>query len=249
LSPNRSAQTIPLPSLITTERLPTYDGGTMKPVYRHLLVDGSNIAHEGRAKVFSFEQLQEAVTQLRSKYPDVPVTVFVDAGFRHALSPDEVDMYDSAVREEKLLVTPAGVDGKGDSYILSQACLTSGTVVSNDSYQQFQAEHPWLLDKDRVLGAGRGPGGWSFLPRYVVRSSRDKNTRNRLNRASRIRRRSPQRQPSIRVPAEERRTRVQAPPKPNRHDEIAPTTTDWDGEAQLRRFEEAFRRANEQETL
>ena len=46
----------------------------------HYVVDGSNIATEGRSRP-SLEQLQEAVTTFMADHPEAMITVVVDATF------------------------------------------------------------------------------------------------------------------------------------------------------------------------
>ncbi|MEC7175654.1 MAG: hypothetical protein VXW34_08635, partial [Actinomycetota bacterium] len=50
----------------------------------HYVVDGSNIATEGRLRP-SLEQLQEAVTTFMADHPDAMITVVVDATFGHRI--------------------------------------------------------------------------------------------------------------------------------------------------------------------
>nr|MBA2327151.1 hypothetical protein [Actinomycetota bacterium] len=47
---------------------------------RHVVVDGSNLATEGRT-LPSLAQLNEAVDALRAEHPGATVTVVVDASF------------------------------------------------------------------------------------------------------------------------------------------------------------------------
>ena len=54
-----------------------------------VVVDGSNIATEGRS-VPSLTQLNDAVLALTSEFPDITVTVVVDATFGHRIDKAEV---------------------------------------------------------------------------------------------------------------------------------------------------------------
>ena len=53
-------------------------------VKTHVVVDGSNLATEGRTAP-SLEQLDEAVTAFIAEHPDSEVTVVVDATFGHRI--------------------------------------------------------------------------------------------------------------------------------------------------------------------
>ena len=46
-------------------------------------------------------------------------------------------------------------------------------MLSNDSFQEFHGEHPWLFEHGRLLGATKVPGvGWIFVARNPVRGPR-----------------------------------------------------------------------------
>ena len=46
-------------------------------------------------------------------------------------------------------------------------------MLSNDSFQEFHGEHPWLFAQGRLLGATKVPGvGWIFVARNPVRGPR-----------------------------------------------------------------------------
>ena len=55
---------------------------------KHVVVDGSNIATEGRTSP-SLKQLNEAVMAFMQEFPDTKVTVVVDATFGHRIDKKE----------------------------------------------------------------------------------------------------------------------------------------------------------------
>jgi hypothetical protein len=136
---------------------------------QHIVVDGSNIATEGRSAP-SLAQLEEAVAELRREHPDAEVTVIVDATFSHRIDKAELDRFERAVLAGEYVHPPAGAIGRGDAFLLRVAEKVDGTVLSNDSFQEFHGEHPWLFERGRLLGATPVPGiGWIFSPRTPVR--------------------------------------------------------------------------------
>jgi hypothetical protein len=138
----------------------------------HIIVDGSNIATEGRSQP-SLAQLEEAVTELRRDHPHAEITVIVDATFAHRIDPSEVPRFEKAELRGEYVHPPAGAIGRGDAFLLRVAEKVDGTVLSNDSFQEFHGEHPWLFDRGRLLGATPVPGiGWIFSPRQPVRGPR-----------------------------------------------------------------------------
>jgi hypothetical protein len=135
----------------------------------HIVVDGSNIATEGRS-LPSLTQLEEAVAELRRDHPNAEITVIVDATFAHRIDPSELARFEQAALRGEYVHPPAGAIGRGDAFLLRVAEKVDGTVLSNDSFQEFHGEHPWLFERGRLLGATPVPGiGWIFSPRQPVR--------------------------------------------------------------------------------
>ena len=132
--------------------------------YRRVVVDGSNIATEGRS-VPTLAQLDEAVREFQREFPDAEVTVVVDASFGHRIDESEREAFDEADAHGEIVSPPAGAIGRGDKFLLQIANRTGATVLSNDSFQEFHGEHEWLFDKDRLIGGKPVPGvGWIFTP-------------------------------------------------------------------------------------
>ena len=135
----------------------------------HIVVDGSNIATEGRS-LPSLKQLEEAVAELRRDHPNAEITVIVDATFAHRIDPSELARFEQAALRGEYVHPPAGAIGRGDAFLLRVAEKVDATVLSNDSFQEFHGEHPWLFDRGRLLGGTPVPGiGWIFSPRQPVR--------------------------------------------------------------------------------
>ncbi len=141
---------------------------------RHVVVDGSNIATEGRS-LPSLAQLDQAVRELLAENPDDIVTVVVDASFGHRIEPSELKTFEEAESAAELVSPPAGAIGRGDAFLLRIAEKTGATVLSNDSFQEFHGEHEWLFDKGRLIGGKPVPGvGWIFTPRTPVRGPKSR---------------------------------------------------------------------------
>src|SRR5580700_8759389 len=151
------------------------DGGshrallTTEMAARRIVVDGSNIATEGRT-LPSLRQLNEAVLAFLTEYPDAEVTVVVDATFGHRIDPSELQEFEEAEANNEVVSPPAGAIGRGDAFLLRIAGKIGATVLSNDSFQEFHGEHEWLFDEGRLIGGKPVPGiGWIFTPRTPVR--------------------------------------------------------------------------------
>lgn len=138
---------------------------------RHVVVDGSNIATEGRVAP-SLTQLDEAVRALQSEYHYEVVTVVVDATFGHRIDEPEREVYEDAVVNGELITPPAGAIGRGDAFVLQIAERANADVLSNDSFQEFHGSHSWLFDEGRLIGGKPVPNvGWVFVLRAPVRGA------------------------------------------------------------------------------
>src|SRR5438270_5198507 len=141
---------------------------------RHVVVDGSNIATEGRSTP-SLAQLDEAVREFMQENPGVTITVVVDATFGHRIDESERKAFDEAEAANEVVSPPAGAIGRGDAFLLRIADKVNGTVLSNDSFQEFHGEYGWLFDEDRLIGGKPVPGvGWIFTPRTPVRGPKSR---------------------------------------------------------------------------
>ena len=93
----------------------------------HVIVDGSNIATEGRTAP-SLQQLDEAVRALLDEYPDVKLTVIVDATFGHRIDESERPLFEEGIVNGELVTPPAGAIGRGDAFILQVADKAGATL-------------------------------------------------------------------------------------------------------------------------
>ena len=138
-------------------------------VKTHVVVDGSNLATEGRTAP-SLEQLDEAVTAFITEHPDSEVTVVVDATFGHRIVESEKAEYEEAILAGELVTPPAGAIGRGDAFVLQIADKAAATVLSNDSFQEFHGTYDWLFEDGRLIGGKPVRNvGWVFVMRAPVR--------------------------------------------------------------------------------
>ncbi len=137
-------------------------------------MDGSNLATEGRT-LPSLQQLDEAVTAYAQEDPDSRITVVVDASFEHRIDESERETLREAMLNGEVVSPPAGAIGRGDAFVLRIAERTGAIVLSNDSFQEFHGEHPWLFDEGRLIGGKPVPGvGWIFTPRLPIRGPKSR---------------------------------------------------------------------------
>lgn len=151
---------------------------------KHVVVDGSNLATEGRTKP-SLGQLNDAVLAFIKEFPDTRVTVVVDATFGHRIDKKELAEFNSAIDNNELVSPPAGAVGRGDGFVLTIAEKVGASIVSNDSYQEFQPQYPWLFDPGRLIGGKPVPNvGWVFIERLPVRPLAAKSVKKASREAS-----------------------------------------------------------------
>jgi hypothetical protein len=170
---------------------------------RHVVVDGSNLATEGRPMP-SLKQLNEAVMAYISENPDALITVVVDATFGHRIDSKEVAEFDAAVSNNEIVAPPAGAIGRGDAFVLSIANKVNATILSNDSYQEFHGTHTWLFDEGRLVGGKPVPHiGWVFVNRLPVRgpTSRKSVSEAKRGRPSKLKSASPEASQPMPIPA------------------------------------------------
>jgi len=146
-----------------------------------VVVDGSNFATEGRVTP-SLAQLDEAVRAFIDEHPNAEVIVVADASFEHRVAPNERARFKGAELAGEIVTPPAGAIGRGDAFILKIADRIKGVVLSNDSFQEFHDEYPWLFDEGRLIGGKPVKGvGWVFTPRLPVRNIKVSRTVKKLS--------------------------------------------------------------------
>lgn len=137
-----------------------------------IVVDGSNLATEGRT-LPSLEQLDDAVKAFEDEHPGAEMIVVADASFEHRVAPSDRARFKEAELAGTIVTPPAGAIGRGDAFILKIAERVGGVVLSNDSFQEFQDEHPWLFEAGRLIGGKPVRGvGWVFTQRQPVRNTK-----------------------------------------------------------------------------
>ena len=135
----------------------------------HVVVDGSNLATEGRSMP-SLAQLSEAVMSFMDENPNTEITVVVDATFGHRIDKKETKEFEEGISNNELVAPPAGAVGRGDAFVLGIADKAGSTVLSNDSFQEFHGEYEWLFDEGRLVGGKPVPHvGWVWVARTPVR--------------------------------------------------------------------------------
>src|SRR2546423_5802253 len=97
---------------------------------RRVVVDGSNIATEGRS-LPSLAQLRDAVATYGAEHPDDVVTVVVDASFSYRIDEGEREEFERARATGEVISPPAGAIGRGDGFLLQIADRTGAVVLSN----------------------------------------------------------------------------------------------------------------------
>jgi|SRR5271166_143483 len=152
------------------------------PDTHHVVVDGSNLATEGRT-LPSLAQLDEAVRAYAEEDPAAEIVVVVDASFEHRIDASERAQLEEAELHGEIVSPPAGAIGRGDAFVLRIAERTGALVLSNDSFQEFHGEHPWLFDEGRLIGGKPVPGvGWIFTPRTPVRGVKSRQATGKAKR-------------------------------------------------------------------
>jgi len=166
----------------------------------HVIVDGSNLATEGRL-IPSLAQLDDCVQAYKAEDPAASIVVVVDATFGHRIDPSEKATYDEAIDHGELLTPPAGAVGRGDGFILKIAEKVNAVVLSNDSFQEFHGDYPWLFDEGRLIGGKPVPTiGWVFTPRSPVRGPKSRQATSKANGSAKTPRQLPAKKLTVTLP-------------------------------------------------
>jgi hypothetical protein len=76
--------------------------------------------------------------------------------------------------------------GRGDGFVLTIAEKIGASILSNDSYQEFHEQYPWLFNAGRLIGGKPVPNvGWVFIERLPVRPSATKSVKKASREANR----------------------------------------------------------------
>ncbi len=160
-------------------------GAPRPPTGRRVVVDGSNLATEGRSTP-SLAQLDEAVQAFHAERPNDEIIVVVDASFGYRIDESERKIFEEAEEAGEIVSPPAGAIGRGDGFLLRIADRIDADVLSNDSFQEFHGEYTWLFEEGRLLGGKPVPNvGWIFTPRTPVRGPKSRVATRDADRARR----------------------------------------------------------------
>jgi hypothetical protein len=160
-------------------------GAPRLPTGRRVVVDGSNLATEGRSTP-SLAQLDEAVRAFHAERPNDEIIVVVDASFGYRIDESERKIFEEAEEAGEIVSPPAGAIGRGDGFLLRIADRIDADVLSNDSFQEFHGEYTWLFEEGRLVGGKPVPNvGWIFTPRTPVRGPKSRVATRDADRARR----------------------------------------------------------------
>lgn len=108
-----------------------------------VVVDGSNIAYtektkDDKPKVSNIIAVQRAL-QDRGYQP----IIIVDAALRHQV--DDPAQLEALIQRQAIRQAPADTDA--DYFVLQTAKNEDAGIVSNDEYQPYRQEFPWIAER------------------------------------------------------------------------------------------------------
>ena len=129
----------------------------------HVVVDGSNLATEGR----TLPSLSSSTTRCARSWASSRRRRSPSSSTRRSRTAStRVSARRSKRRVEagEIITPPAGVIGRGDAFILQVADRANAVVLSNDSFQEFHGQYTWLFEEGRLIGGKPVPYvGWVFM--------------------------------------------------------------------------------------
>ena len=135
---------------------------------KHVVVDGSNIATEGRAPP-SLRQLDEAVQRVPRGAPRRQRHRRRRRDLRSSHRRRRARGVRRSVLDGELVTPPAGAIGRGDAFVLQIADQADATVLSNDSFQEFHGAVRLAVRRGpadrRQAGAATSAGSSCCAPR------------------------------------------------------------------------------------
>ena len=107
------------------------------------IVDGANVAYaerseEGAPRVSNLVAMGEALTELGYDF-----LVIVDAALRHEV--DDREHMEALLDDDPWRQAPAGTDA--DYFILEAAERFDAWVVSNDEFEGWEEDYPWIHER------------------------------------------------------------------------------------------------------
>lgn len=108
-----------------------------------IVVDGSNVAYlettkEGKPRVSNLRAVRDRL--LERGYDPV---VIVDASLRHEI--DDPDQLEALLDDQRIRQAPSGTDA--DYFVVETAERESARIVSNDEFEEYRDEHPWIEER------------------------------------------------------------------------------------------------------
>jgi hypothetical protein len=105
-----------------------------------IVVDGANVAYaersrDGEPKVSNMVAVQQELK--RRGYEPI---IIIDASLRYEI--DDPDQLEGLLDRQAFRQAPAGTDA--DYFILRTAEQQEARIVSNDEYEQYQEDYPWI---------------------------------------------------------------------------------------------------------
>lgn len=108
-----------------------------------IVVDGANVAYielssHGDPKVSNLVAVRRALQE--KGYEPV---IIVDASLRHKI--DDPEQLEALLDKQELRQAPAGTDA--DYFVMEIAKEYDARIVSNDEFQSYQEEYPWIKER------------------------------------------------------------------------------------------------------
>jgi len=110
---------------------------------RVAVIDGANVAYaerskKGQPKVSNIVAVRQAVQE--REYEPV---VIVDASLRYEV--DDKQQLDALIEDQTVRQAPAGTDA--DYFVLEIAGEEEGIVISNDEFERYRDQYPWIEER------------------------------------------------------------------------------------------------------
>lgn len=111
------------------------------------IVDGASVAYEEKSKQGSPKVGNIVAVNQTLKLKGYDPIIIVDASLKHEV--DDPDQLEVLIGNGTIKQAPAGTDA--DYFLIRMAEEHEALIVTNDRYQNYEDQYPWIKDRSLPL--------------------------------------------------------------------------------------------------
>lgn len=107
------------------------------------VVDGANVAYEEKSKAGSPKVGNIVAVNQTLKLKGYDPIIIIDASLKHEV--DDPDQLEVLIGNGTIRQAPAGTDA--DYFLIRTADEHKALIVTNDRYQNYEEQYPWIKER------------------------------------------------------------------------------------------------------